>query len=156
MHCPKCNFEVNKKDKYCPYCGHLLKDDEPIEAEVFNETKEEVNNQTFSEDYTKEDIEKNKVLALFSYISFLFIIPLIACPNSKYAKYHINQGIILCITNAICSILVSAFIALPAVYAPLEIVINLLLTGLMIYGIYNAATGKTKPLPIIGKFNIYK
>jgi len=38
--------------------------------------------------YTAEDIEKNKTMAGLSY--FIFFLPLIACPDSKYAKFHAN------------------------------------------------------------------
>ena len=163
MRGPKCDFEVSRKDYFCPYCGHELKnkkeeiDEEEIQVEYtkVNEDDKKVNEE---EGY----IEKDRVIALFSYISFLFIIPLITCPNSKFAKFHANQGIILCIASAILGI----------INIPLELVeffnfpiaINLVITGIIdailtcfsIYGIYNALTGKMKPLPIIGKFKILK
>lgn len=47
--------------------------------------------------YTPEDIEKNKTIAGLSY--FLFFLPLIACPESGYAKFHANQSLILLITG---------------------------------------------------------
>lgn len=36
--------------------------------------------------YTPEDIEKNKTMAGLAYL--LFFLPLIACPESRYAKFH--------------------------------------------------------------------
>ena len=36
-----------------------------------------------------EDIEKNKVMAGLSYI--LFFLPLIACPESKYGRFHATR-----------------------------------------------------------------
>ncbi len=39
------------------------------------------------------DVEKFKGLAVLAYIFFL--IPLIAAPNSKFARFHANQGLLL-------------------------------------------------------------
>ena len=156
MRCPKCDFEISKKENFCPYCGHDLND---------NKTKEEKDiNQTFTSTYTEdgyetEDIEKNKIIALFSYLSFLFIIPLIVAPNSKYARFHINQGIILCITNVICGV-ISGFLefipGLENIYDLTGTALDILMTCLCVYGIYNAVNGKVKKLPVIGNFNILK
>src|SRR6267378_526195 len=41
------------------------------------------------------DIEQNKVYAILAYIGLLFLVPLLAAPNSKFARYHTNQGIVL-------------------------------------------------------------
>lgn len=40
--------------------------------------------------FEAEDIEKNKVLSAVAYL--LFFIPLLAAPDSKYGKFHANQG----------------------------------------------------------------
>ena len=113
MKCPKCGYETITKVNFCPSCGYDLS--KPYEEEVIEasfEEKEEVKEKEVKEEkttsydysdnmYDMKDIEENKVFALFSYLGFLFIIPLIARPNSKYCKFHVNQGIILCIVNAI-------------------------------------------------------
>jgi uncharacterized membrane protein len=41
------------------------------------------------------DIEKNKTMAGLAYL--LFFLPLISCPESRYAKFHANQGLLLLI-----------------------------------------------------------
>ena len=48
-------------------------------------------------DYTAEDIEQNKVMALLAYLGLLFLVPMFAAPNSKFARYHTNQGLVLCL-----------------------------------------------------------
>ena len=112
--------------------------------------------------YDMKDIEENKVFAFFSYLGFLFIIPLIARPDSRFCKFHVNQGIILCITEAIVGALCAA-LELAMVTAGLVTIIELMTTALdiltaclAIYGIVNALTGKVKELPVIGKFRILK
>lgn len=176
MKCPKCDFEVTTKVNFCPYCGHDL--NKPYESEEFinaeikeekveEEVKEEKVHTSASYDYDDnmydmKDIEENKVFAFFSYLGFLFIIPLIARPDSRFCKFHVNQGIILCITEAIVGALCAA-LELAMVTASLVSVIELMTTALdiltaclAIYGIVNALTGKAKELPVIGKFRILK
>lgn len=46
--------------------------------------------------YPAEDIEKGKTMAGLSYL--LFFLPLVACHESKYAKFHANQALLLLIT----------------------------------------------------------
>ena len=65
MICPKCGKEINDNSKYCSECGARIE-----------EVKVEVEPEIIDGEYTKEDIENNKVLSLFSYISFLFSIPI--------------------------------------------------------------------------------
>ena len=169
MKCPKCGYETITKVNFCPSCGYDLS--KPYEEEVIEasfEEKEEVKEKEVKEEkttsydysdnmYDMKDIEENKVFALFSYLGFLFIIPLIARPNSKYCKFHVNQGIILCIVNAIVGALSSALLNIELITITYIIsALDLIMLGFTVYGIYNAVTGNTKELPLIGKYRILK
>ncbi len=96
--------------------------------------------------YDKEDIEKNKAMAILAYI--IFLIPLLAAKESKFAMYHTNQGLVLFLAAMAVNIvggiipLIGWFIVLP--------IGNLLVLVLAILGIVNAAKGEAKPLPLIG------
>jgi hypothetical protein len=46
--------------------------------------------------YTAEDAETGKTMAGLSH--FLFFLPLLTCSESKYAKLHANQSLLLLIT----------------------------------------------------------
>ncbi|BAL80660.1 hypothetical protein [Caldisericum exile] len=46
-------------------------------------------------DFDPKDIEENKVLASLSYISILFIIPLLVKRDSKFCVEHAKQGLVL-------------------------------------------------------------
>jgi hypothetical protein len=48
-----------------------------------------------------DDIEKNKVFAVLAYIGILFLVPLLAAPQSRFARYHTNQGIVLFLASII-------------------------------------------------------
>ena len=99
-----------------------------------------------------QDLEKYKTMAIIAYI--IFLIPLLAAKDSKYAMYHTNQGLILfllaVIINVVGSIvpIIGWFIIIP--------IGNLLVLILAILGIVNAVQGNIKPLPIIGKYKLIK
>jgi uncharacterized membrane protein len=99
--------------------------------------------------FDPEDIEKNKVMALLAYI--IFFIPLIAAPNSKFAKYHANQGLVLFLLYIAIIILSNI-----SILGFLEYIGGLFVLVLVILGIINAVNGKVKPLPLIGGITIIK
>lgn len=106
-----------------------------------------------------QDIEKNRAFAIVAYLWILFIVGLIAAPNSKFAKYHANQGLVLFLASIIASVgcLVIGFI--PLVNMILVLAVPLLWLGwlvLAILGIVNAAGGRCKPLPMIGHYELIK
>ena len=53
--------------------------------------------------FDKEDVEKNKVMAGLAYI--IFFLPLIACPDSAFGRFHANQGLLLFIFGVVGSFL---------------------------------------------------
>ena len=100
-------------------------------------------------DYDPADVENYRIVSLFAYLGFLFIVPLIAGKDSKYARFHTNQGIILFIFSAILAFLVR-FPHVGWIFALGEVVVVIF----TILGIINAVTGKARELPLIGKFRI--
>ena len=120
------------------------------------------------------DISDNKVFALLSYIGILVLVPLIAAPKSKFARFHANQGLVLLIGEVaygtvrgvllgVLKLLRQITIFSGALFGPVYWVVNIL-TGVLslaflvfaIVGIINAAQGKAKELPVISKFKILK
>lgn len=98
----------------------------------------------------KSDAEENKVFAILAYIGILVLVPILAAPNSKFAKYHANQGLILLIVGVILSIVGALLNLIPVVGRVFMLVMEVIWLVLMILGIVNAAKGEEKPLPIIG------
>lgn len=147
MKCPRCDFEVKIKDNYCPYCGEPLR--------LITTSKDDNLNYRDNE-FENEDIEQNKLVAAFSYFSFLFILYFIVCPKSKFAKFHANQGIILLITKSIVSLVIVLLEISIAYQNILDNICDGVFVLLMMYGLINALKGKAKRLPIIGKYNILK
>ncbi|NLJ67605.1 MAG: hypothetical protein GX340_09920 [Clostridiales bacterium] len=101
--------------------------------------------------YTSEDIEKNKTMAGLAYI--LFFLPLISCPESGYARFHANQGLVLLIAGIAGNLILGMIPIIGWILMPL-FGIGVMILGIM--GIINGFGGKAKRLPLIGKFNILK
>jgi uncharacterized membrane protein len=101
--------------------------------------------------YTPEDIEKNKTMAGLAYL--LFFLPLITCPESRYAKFHANQGLLLWIAGIAGTVILGIIPIIGWILMPVYGVVILIL-GIM--GLVNGFGGKAKPLPLIGKFTILK
>ena len=103
-------------------------------------------------DFAKNDIEKNKFYALVSYIGILWLIPLLAARDSKFAQFHANQGILLTILGAISGII--AFI--PFIGGIVAWILGIACTALMIIGALNCVQGKARELPFIGSYRLIK
>ena len=108
----------------------------------------------------QNDAQANKLAAVLAYLGILVVVTLIIAPDSKFARYHANQGICLLIIGAVYSIaskiIMGIFKFIPIIGALISMVlglVGLVFFVLMILGIVNAVNGEMKPLPIIGKYH---
>lgn len=93
--------------------------------------------------------QKNTGMAIVAYI--LFFIPLLTdAKEDKFVKYHVRQGLVIFIAWIVLYIL-GMIIYIPLISWLIFLVLRLVFLVLMIVGIMNAAQGKKKPLPVIGK-----
>lgn len=121
--------------------------------------------------YDGQDIQQNKVLALVSYLGYFFFIPMIVKPQSRYLRFHGNQGLTLLLAEIVLgvvhAVLCSVFglLTFTGVFGAVISGIFIVLFSIAIYGailvwvilgIYNAVTGKAKELPLIGRIRILK
>jgi uncharacterized membrane protein len=107
------------------------------------------------------DVEQNKVFAVLAYIGILFVVPLLAAPRSRFARYHTNQGIVLFLSILILWFGLGVLAAFPIVniiMIPIGVTAGFILSAgglvFMIIGIIHAASGEYKPLPWIGHFRL--
>lgn len=84
----------------------------------------------------------NTALAALSYLSALFLVPLVFTPNDAYARYHAKQGLRLFIFSAIADLIGGL--------TGIGWVLSLFRIFCIIKGISNALQGKKEPLPYIG------
>lgn len=171
--CTKCGKELNENDNFCPSCGEPAADkDTKTENNAHNNFAQSFNEFTDTEDRTNEfdsaDISNNKVYAILAYISILVLVPLIAAPKSKFARFHTNQGFILFVGEAAYSVVRKVLLSVLSVVAwgPVWIVyrvvalatavIGIVFPVFSVIGIIYVAQGKAKELPIIGKIKLFK
>ena len=113
-----------------------------------------------TKDYDKQDIEKNKVMAILAYFGILVLVPIFGAKDSKFARFHANQGLILFIIMLVLWVLGQICLAISlkfyAIMSVLFMICYLVLAVLAIMGIINAARGKAKELPLVGKYRILK
>ena len=114
---------------------------------------------------TPEDVQNNKVFAILAYIGILVLVPILAAKESKFARFHANQGLVLFICEAawgIISYIISYLLAVSFSFGLLglwSLISWLVCIGFLVFaiiGIVNAAQGSTKPMPLFGKFKILK
>lgn len=112
----------------------------------------------FSGDFSPEDIEENKNFAAVAYFAILFLVPLLLRPESKYARFHANQGIVLAIAECLAGT-AALFIAIipfigPIIFMLASVAIGIVGLGATIIGACNALSGRARELPFIGRFRI--
>lgn len=164
--CKKCGTLLSKDDIFCPNCREKV---EKGRAKKKNDDFWNIKNtQDYTGAYSKSDAEENRVYAILSYIPFVCFYPFFAISKkSPFVKFHANQGVVLFITEIILSALMWAInfgVSLLAIVRdilafPLSITssaVQLIMTAGIAYGIYLAATGKAKEMPVIGKIRILK
>ncbi|MDD5430627.1 MAG: hypothetical protein PHP03_00115 [Candidatus Pacebacteria bacterium] len=83
--------------------------------------------------------EKNLV-ALFSYLGLLILIPLFAVKHDRFVHFHLRQGLVLLVIG-VCA-------AVPVVGPAFALAYMIF----MIIGILNVLKGEEKHLPLIGQY----
>ena len=140
--CKSCGAEVPEGTKFCQACGA------PVEEPVVN------NGATQN---TSNSESNDKLMGVLAYIGILFIVPLLAAKDSKFARFHANQGLVLFITDVVLFIaagIIDGF--LPVIGGLINLAAYVVAIVLMILGIVNAANGEEKELPIIGQYRLIK
>lgn len=157
--CEKCGKELEEGGCFCGYCG--------------NDTR-------ISYD---PDRKKKRVSSALAYVGILFFLPLAICPDSKYGRFHANQGLVLFIVDMIVGVVGAVFAVIftmmfvsEAYTYDIAIDSGMMIAGIIgmiisylflmgagifllvirIMGIVNGATGKEKKLPLIGRFRLIK
>ena len=166
--CGNCGTKIDNHAKFCPGCGQAVEAPatEQIKTEATEQPKAEQaqgrqndlsakvanlnNTKDTTDQFDKDDIEKNKAMGLLAYI--LFFIPLLAAKDSPFARYHANQGFVL----FLCGLISSVLWIIPILGWIIAPILSIVITVLAVIGIINALNGKAKELPIIGKFKILK
>lgn len=166
--CDKCGAELEEGKKFCASCGTGAGAPSASErGQAFQQGAERLaamargaSDETGGMD--PADIQKNKAMGGLAY--FLFFLPLVVCPESKYGRFHANQGLVyllLCVAGSVVNrilamVLFSVTWRLYWLWSIVSLIVWLPILGIGIIGLVNGFSGKAKELPFIGKFRLIK
>ena len=145
-----------------------------------NSFKDKIKNINNTDDTTSEfdpkDISDNKGISILSYFGPLVFIPMFAKKDSKFARFHVNQGFTLFLADIAYTVIQSILMAILRAIFPwklnygylggrgfifdaLSTVLSLVwipIAVIAVIGIINAANGKAKEVPLIGRIKLLK
>ena len=121
-------------------------------TELEKKVNEAFNTADTTNQFDQEDIDKNKFMAILCYLGILIVVPFLVAKDSKFVKFHINQG--LCMI--VFAILLAVIGCFPIIGLIIDAVGGIACLILMLMGILNAARGEAKELPLVGRYSIYK
>ena len=103
---------------------------------------------------TKEDIEKNKVNAILSYLGILIIVPLLSedAKKSPFAKFHLNQGLVLLLAG----VALSFVWVVPIIGWIVGFVGGIALFVIWVMALISAIQGEMKRVPLVGNVELIK
>ena len=181
--CNKCGANVADGVKFCPQCGAEIVAS-PAQENVNTEEKAGIADKLkgindtpdTTADYEAKDIQDNKTISFLSYLGPLVFVPVFAGKNSKFARFHANQGLVLFLADVAYVVVENILLAILRAIFPWKwnygylggrgIIFDALSTilGLVwivfgvlaVIGIINALKGKAKELPFIGKIKLLK
>ena len=175
-YCTKCGAFAEDNVQFCTNCGAPMQqaDVQPAPAPVqqYAQNAQQQYTQGAQQDpytqYTQqqsaqnpafaaEDIAQNKGKAALSYLGILILVPLLAAKDSAFAKFHINQGLLLLIASFAIEIL--AQIAKWVNLSFLSGIVGLLAVVIFVFrliGFIWALQGKAKDLPLIGDIKLIR
>ena len=127
----------------------------------FNELKDKLEDMNNTADttssYDPADVAKNKGMAILAYLSWLVLIPIFCAKESRFARFHSNQGLLVAIAETVCGLLLGVLKKLPLIgwlFSLIGLGVGIIVVVLIILGIINAANGKAKELPVIGSIHL--
>ena len=166
--CGQCGTKFEDGAKFCPSCGAPTSSAPQAAAPTPQPAATTVPSPQPTATTTipaadAKDAQDNKVMAVLAYFGPLVLIPIFAAKDSRFARYHSNQGLVLFIAlvayNILAGILNSILLAISwRLYFLTSIIslVSIVFTVLAVIGLINALKGEMKPLPVIGNIRILK
>ncbi len=123
-----------------------------IPPEVTNSLKPDFD---YTASFSQAEIEEGKAMSIIGYLGILFLIPMLALPNNRFARFHANQGLVLFIFWVVVGVAIQVLGYVPIIRY-FTWVLSFIPLVLMILGMVNAGGGKAKTLPVIGNIQLIK
>lgn len=130
-----------------------LRNNDPLEE--FKDTINK-NSKDHTYEFDPEDIRRNSALAAACYIPILFILPFFLRPDSRFAKFHVNQGILVLILDVVLGAAGKCVSFIPVFPFIFSAATGIITFAYFLYGFINALNGKAKEVPFFGGIRLIK
>lgn len=160
--CNQCGAELQDGVKFCPACGAPVGNaaPQPQPEPLYSPAAGPAGT---ADGFDPQDVQQNKVMAILAYFGILVLVPIFAAKESRFARFHANQGLVLLICEAaygvVYGIVRSILLAISYHLSFVVAILGLVYIAFFVFwllGVINAAGGKAKKLPVIGDFQILK
>lgn len=94
------------------------------------------------------DSDQSLFMGILCYLGILIIVPLLVSRHNSFVKFHLKQGFVLVICEAVLWFAMRIFWPLMPIIGILQLIVFVL----VIIGIVNVVQKKQKELPLVGKF----
>lgn len=152
--CWKCGARLQEGAGVCPSCGRAQMDAGQGTGR---------HGMDAGLQFDSADIRENKAAAAFSYLGILVLVPLLGAKESKFARFHANQGLALLAASVaytvVMGIVNAALLSVSWRFYPAfgaMRLAGLVFPALSLMGIMNAVGGQAKELPVVGKIRLLK
>lgn len=150
---------MDQETKFCKNCGTPV---DPGTGHgygkhqgVFARLKDQLRNtEDVTDAFNPADIQANKAFSALSY--FIFFLPLLACPDSRFGRFHANQALLLAITFAGWSLSSAVLKLIPFLGWLISSAGYVILAAFLILSIVHTFDGRAKRLPFIGSIDLLK
>ncbi|MCH5297549.1 MAG: zinc-ribbon domain-containing protein [Ruminococcus sp.] len=164
--CKNCGSNLPEGTTFCSSCGTPVEAQTTANQQSVNPQPQQYqvpNQQPMNNDVA--DAQDNKFMGVLAYIGILFLVPLFAAKQSKFAQFHAKQGLTLFVFEVAYSIFVAIIngilkatvtwstLALFGTISSILNFLNVFFFVVAIIGIVNAVKGECKELPLIGKID---
>ena len=120
--------------------------------------------------FDADDIRQNRLYAILASFGILFLIPLVAAPDSKYGRFCANQGLLFLIFGfliSVAAVVIQLILGLltgiqvigflfSVLSALVGLITGLIVFGLFLFGLIAACRSQARELPLIGRFTIIR
>ncbi|MDO4458660.1 MAG: zinc-ribbon domain-containing protein [Clostridia bacterium] len=180
-YCTKCGAQLGDTDTFCTNCGAPVESAQapqaapaqenvqaPAQPQV-NPAAQPVYQQPYypmvvikdpkdhTDEFTEEDISKNKITAMAAYILGVpgIIIALLASSSSEYAAFHVREALKLSIAD-ILLVFLSVVLCWTFIVPILGGIASIALFVVKIICFFSVAKGQAKNAPIVGNLPFFK
>lgn len=143
-YCEKCGIKLEGNEIFCPVCG--MKQAGACKADSAQKGNNGV------------ELTEDRAVAAIAYLGPLAFAALFLAKDSKFVRFHANQGIVLILTSVVYGIVSDVLERMIlAVFWKAYVIIGFINTAWLVFpvlvciGIANAVNGREKELPVIGK-----